>query len=147
LPGSPIISATDTSRSRSATAGFATRGTTFLTTWCGTSVAKPCMKPRRSSPKAAPTRAGTRTRPGTIIMPISAEGTLRLWQLISPNLPVGAYSYSNGLEQVIETGDVRNEGDVAQWLDEVLSTGLARTDLPVLMRVQRAVAVGDIRTA
>jgi urease accessory protein len=80
-------------------------------------------------------------------MPISAEGTLRLWQLISPNLPVGAYSYSNGLEQVIETGDVRNEGDVAQWLDEVLSTGLARTDLPVLMRVQRAVAVGDIRTA
>lgn len=80
-------------------------------------------------------------------MRISAEGSLRLWQLISPNLPVGAYSYSNGLEQVIEAGDVRCEADVAEWLDDVLTTGLARTDLAVLIRVQNAVARGDLADA
>lgn len=80
-------------------------------------------------------------------MHTSAASSTRLWQLISPNLPVGAYSYSNGLEQVIEAGDVRSERDVAGWLDDMLSTGLARTDLPVLMRVQAAVSTGRIESA
>jgi len=75
------------------------------------------------------------------------DATLRLWQLISANLPVGAYAYSNGLEQVIDAGDVRNEADVAAWLDDMLTAGLARTDLPVLIRVQRAAARGDVEIA
>ena len=41
------------------------------------------------------------TAPIIISMRTSADARLRLWQLISPNLPVGAYSYSSALEQVI----------------------------------------------
>src|SRR5690606_39842440 len=66
-----------------------------------------------------------------------------LWQLISPSVPVGAYSYSSALEQVIEAGDVRSEADTAGWIDDLLRDGLARTDLPVLVRVQSAAEKGD----
>lgn len=80
-------------------------------------------------------------------MDSGVDATLRLWQLISPSLPVGAYAYSNGLEQLIATCDVRNETDVAEWLDDMLTAGLARTDLPVLIRVQLAAAGDDVGTA
>lgn len=48
---------------------------------------------------------------------------------------------------MIDAGDVRSEGDVAEWLDDMLTAGLARTDLAVLIRVQRAAADGDVDTA
>src|SRR5690606_42081895 len=80
-------------------------------------------------------------------MDCGVDATLRLGQLITPGLPVGAYAYSNGLEQLIATCDVRNETDVAEWLDDMLTAGLARTDLPVLIRVQLAAAGDDVGTA
>ena len=64
--------------------------------------------------------------------------TLRLWQLISPTLPVGAYSYSQALEYVIERGTVCDEPSTLAWLRELLHHGLAALDLPVLLRVHRA---------
>jgi len=69
--------------------------------------------------------------------------TLRLWQLISPTLPVGAYSYSQALEYVIECGTVRDERSTLVWLRELLHHGLATLDLPVLLRVHRAWAHED----
>jgi urease accessory protein len=69
--------------------------------------------------------------------------TLRLWQLISPTLPVGAYSYSQALEYVIERGTVRDEPTTLTWLRELLHHGLAALDLPVLLRVHRAWTGGD----
>jgi urease accessory protein len=69
--------------------------------------------------------------------------TLRLWQLISPTLPVGAYSYSQALEQVIERGTVRDEASTGLWLHELLQHGLAALDLPMLLRVHRAWRAGD----
>jgi urease accessory protein len=69
--------------------------------------------------------------------------TLRLWQLISPTLPVGAYSYSQALEYVIERGTVRDEPSTLAWLRELLHHGLAALDLPVLLRVHRAWTRGD----
>ena len=69
--------------------------------------------------------------------------TLRLWQLISPTLPVGAYSYSQALEYVIECGTVRDEPSTLAWLRELLHHGVAALDLPVLLRVHRAWTLGD----
>lgn len=68
---------------------------------------------------------------------------LRLWQLISPGLPVGAYAYSSGLEQVVASGTVRNADDALTWVDGTLRHGLARTDLPVLVRVHAALERRD----
>ena len=61
--------------------------------------------------------------------------SLRLWQLISPALPVGAYAYSQGLEYAIESGWVRDEADTAQWIEGLVSHALARLDVPLLSRL------------
>jgi urease accessory protein len=48
-------------------------------------------------------------------------GTLvRLLQLASPALPVGAYSYSQGLERAVEDGIVRDEAGAANWIEDAL---------------------------
>ncbi|MGH8570586.1 MAG: hypothetical protein ACREXU_21920 [Gammaproteobacteria bacterium] len=39
----------------------------------------------------------------------TAEARLRLWQLLSPTLPIGAYAYSRGLEYAVAAGWVCDE--------------------------------------
>src|SRR4051812_39324905 len=58
----------------------------------------------------------------------------RLLQLASPTLPVGAYSYSQGLEAAIEAGIVRDAASAGQWIGDVLELSLARFELQVLRR-------------
>ncbi len=60
---------------------------------------------------------------------------LRLWQLISPALPVGAYAYSQGLEYAVDQGWVKNEASAQAWITGVASHSVARLDLPVLVRM------------
>lgn len=80
-------------------------------------------------------------------MPRTAETTgaaaLHLWQLISPALPIGAYSYSGGLEYAIESGWVRTREDVENWVGTQLREVQARLDVPVFTRVYDACAAGD----
>lgn len=61
--------------------------------------------------------------------------TLRLWQLISPALPVGAYAYSGGLESAVEYGHVCDRSSCHAWLAGVLAEGLTHVDLPVFKRL------------
>ena len=63
---------------------------------------------------------------------------LRLLQLVSPALPVGAFAYSQGLEWVIETGRLRNARQTLEWLSGILHNGQARLDIPVLVRLYRS---------
>ncbi len=72
-----------------------------------------------------------------------SPSVVRLWQLISPTLPVGAYSYSQALEYVIHRNVVVDEAGVRQWIDDLLQHGLARLDLPILLRVHSAWSGGD----
>lgn len=67
----------------------------------------------------------------------------RLWQLMSPTLPVGAYSYSAGLEYAIEAGWVRDAEGTADWLQGQLRHGLARVDIPLLARFYGCWRSGD----
>jgi urease accessory protein len=62
----------------------------------------------------------------------------RLWQLISPTLPVGAYSYSTGLEQAVEAGWLRDADAVRGWIEAQLLQVHARVDLPALIRLYQA---------
>src|SRR5262245_17577818 len=56
----------------------------------------------------------------------------RLLQLASPALPVGAYSYSQGLEAAIEAGTVRDSETAKQWIADVLELSVARLEAQVL---------------
>lgn len=63
---------------------------------------------------------------------------LRLWQLISPALPVGAYAYSGGLEYALHAGWLRDARDVEQWITGLLQHTLCQLDLPILKRCYHA---------
>jgi urease accessory protein len=64
--------------------------------------------------------------------PPSAASRLQLMWLASPALPVGGFSYSEGLEAAVESGRVTSESEAAAWLRDQLHLSLARSDLAVL---------------
>jgi urease accessory protein len=68
---------------------------------------------------------------------------LRLLQLISPGLPIGMYSYSQGLERAIDDGLVTNADDVHEWLEGLLAHGMTQIDLPVMVRLFDAWTLAD----
>ena len=68
---------------------------------------------------------------------------VRLLQLASPSLPVGAYSYSQGLESAIEAGDVRDVAGAGRWIADVLRLAVAGIEAPVLLRLIAAWMVSD----
>jgi len=57
---------------------------------------------------------------------------VRLLQLASPTLPVGAYSYSQGLESAIEAGYVKDAETAQAWIGDVLELSMARMEAQVL---------------
>jgi urease accessory protein len=68
---------------------------------------------------------------------------LRLLQLVSPSLPVGGFTYSQGIEWAVESGWVRTLEDVDVWLRDQLAASLSWVDLPILSRLMRAAAAKD----
>ena len=71
------------------------------------------------------------TVPG-VIMRTDIDPAVALMWLASPALPVGGFSYSEGLESAIEHGLVRDEGSCARWLLDQLMLNQARGDMAVL---------------
>jgi urease accessory protein len=60
---------------------------------------------------------------------------LRLLQLASPALPVGAYSYSQGLEAAVESGIVSDAASATSWIGDVLELAIGSMEAPVLLRL------------
>ena len=69
---------------------------------------------------------------------LAPSALLQLMWLASPALPVGGFSYSEGLEAAIDAGLVRNEAEVSRWLVDQLHLALARADLAVVARAHAA---------
>lgn len=68
---------------------------------------------------------------------------LRLMQLVSPGLPIGMYSYSQGLESAVEEGWVTNAEQAEEWLSGLLHQCLMRVDLPLAARLYDAWLLED----
>lgn len=71
-------------------------------------------------------------------VPTSATALLQLMWLASPALPVGSFSYSEGLEAAVEAGIVADESQAARWLRDQLHLGLARSDIAVVAKAYGA---------
>ena len=82
---------------------------------------------------------GTRTT----TMSTDPLGWLRLMQLVSPALPVGAFTYSQGLEWAVEAGWVRDPATLQDWLGGLMEDGLLQLELPILQRLHHACAHAD----
>ncbi|MGH8602157.1 MAG: urease accessory protein UreF [Gammaproteobacteria bacterium] len=74
-----------------------------------------------------------------------ASARFRLWQLLSPTLPIGAYAYSRGLEYAVSAAWVREEKDVQDWIEGQVKSVLGLLDVPVLARLYWAWSEGDAR--
>lgn len=68
---------------------------------------------------------------------------LRLLQLASPALPVGAFAYSQGMESAVECGWVRDEHAAGTWIEGLLTNALVQLDVPVFARLHRAFVQSD----
>jgi urease accessory protein len=82
-------------------------------------------------------------RTATAIAEFDALAQLRLLQLVSPALPVGAFAFSHGLEYAVQAGWVDDADALQAWLEGVLAGSIAGVDAPLLLRCHRAAAAGD----
>jgi urease accessory protein len=85
-----------------------------------------------------PIRADTSTRHTSTITNIEPLALLRLFHLVSPALPVGAYAYSQGLEYAVQAGWVADEDGTFDWLQGLSRHTLGTLDLPILLRLHAA---------
>jgi len=69
---------------------------------------------------------------------------LRLFHLVSPALPVGAYAYSQGLEYGVHAGWIVDEASTYRWLHGHSQHAVGTLDLPLLLRMHRAWSAGDL---
>ncbi len=63
---------------------------------------------------------------------------LQLLQLTSPSLPIGGFSWSQGLESAIDQGWLNNEADLTDWLQGVASHSFVWQEWPLLRRLYDA---------
>ena len=73
----------------------------------------------------------------------SSTTLLHLLWLASPALPVGGFSYSEGLEAAVDAGVVHDETSAGDWLLNQLELVQARAELPVAAAAHAACAALD----
>lgn len=74
---------------------------------------------------------------------MQATALLHLLQLASPSLPVGAYSYSQGMESAIAGGVVKDDASARAWIVDVLRRVVSQFEAPILWRLLCAFSSRD----
>jgi len=87
--------------------------------------------------------------PATTITPEPGNATdpaalYRLMNWLSPSYPVGAFSYSHGLEWAVETGEIRDVASLAAWVSTLLTSGSGRNDAIIFHAAYWAAEGGDV---
>jgi len=91
----------------------------------------------RSAPKARVSKDGGQ--------PFGTAALYRLMAWLSPAYPVGAFSYSSGIEWAVEAGDINEASTLHRWLAAMMSNG-GFCDAVLLVHAYRAVDAGDDHT-
>jgi urease accessory protein len=69
---------------------------------------------------------------------------VRLLQLASPALPVGAYSYSQALEAAVEARVVHDAASAQAWIADALEYSMGRFEAPILWRMMHGETLNDL---
>ena len=72
-----------------------------------------------------------------------AAALYRLMTWLSPSFPVGAFSYSSGIEWAVEAGDITDAASLRDWLSAMLADGSGFCDAVFLAHAHRAVTAHD----
>lgn len=68
---------------------------------------------------------------------------IHLLHLVSPSLPIGSFTYSQGIEWAVETGWIDSPESLQKWLENQLHNGMSDLDIPLLKRLYHAVENKD----
>lgn len=79
----------------------------------------------------------------TRVQPLDASALFRLMAWLSPAYPVGAFSYSSGIEWAVEAGDIKDAETLRQWLASLLDAGSGFCDAGLFVHAHRAVTASD----
>lgn len=82
----------------------------------------------------------------TIMAMLTATDSAALYRLmtwLSPSFPVGAFSYSSGLEWAVEAGDIGNVAALQDWLAAMLTDGAGFCDAVFVAHAHRHSLVAD----
>jgi urease accessory protein len=71
------------------------------------------------------------------------KGLYRLLAWLSPSYPIGAFSYSHGIETAVEEGFVKDRASLVEWLETVLRGGTACVDGALFAGAWRAAQAAD----
>lgn len=74
---------------------------------------------------------------------MNQAGLCRLMTWLSPAFPVGAYSYSHGIEWAVEAGLLRDRAGLSGWVGDVLRHGAGRIDAALFLAAHRALTADD----
>jgi urease accessory protein len=73
----------------------------------------------------------------------SQQSLYKLQTWFSPSFPVGAYTYSHGLEYAFETGLVTNVDQAVDWIGEIISSGNGYSDVVFALLAHEAITNND----
>jgi len=74
---------------------------------------------------------------------VDAPALFRLMAWLSPAYPVGAFSYSSGIEWAVEAGDIKDAESLRQWLAGMFGAGSGFCDAVLFVHAHRAIAESD----
>jgi urease accessory protein len=80
----------------------------------------------------------------TEVSPARGAALLRLCQLVSPALPVGAFNFSQGLEYAVEAGWIRDEKSAFEWISGIMRHAIGTLDVPILLNLHDAWGRSDM---
>lgn len=75
---------------------------------------------------------------------LNSTSLLYLLQLASPALPVGAYSYSEGIETLVDRQIITDSKGLKHWLERELELGAIRVEVAIALRAYRATQNNDL---
>ncbi len=75
---------------------------------------------------------------------LATAGLYRLLAWLSPGFPIGAFTYSHGLEKAAESGAVRDRAALQHWIAAVVEMGVGRMDADIIRDAHRAAVADDI---
>ncbi len=74
------------------------------------------------------------------------QALFQLMSWMSPSYPVGAYTYSHGIEYAVDAGLLSNVEDLIPWIADILEHGSGKSDCILLAAAYRAALDGDAVT-
>lgn len=63
---------------------------------------------------------------------MQTQALITLAQWLSPSFPIGAFSYSHGLEMAVQDGTIHDAASLQAWLSDIITHGAGRTDAILL---------------